>query len=272
MELSIVLVIIGLIVGGILTGKDLIHAAENRAFVSQLQGYNAAVNTFKTKYNCLPGDCANATDYFTGATNGNGNGMVSGLVTEGGWSSADYTIDSSAGLISTYLGCCYTTEAQYFWKHLQSALLISPNSITIQDTSDSWSTSLPAAKNDGTGIVATGWAGKHYYHSGATSAGVTGNVYYSLNFSPADADYIFQKIGGTTITTTHSNPSSISPDGLGTDRIIVSNVSNRFFWRFPTQGAGGSTAPYCIDTSVTPAYFNVKNPSKLCALIIQADF
>ncbi len=55
-ELSIVLVIIGLIVGGVLVGRDLIKAAEIRATISQLEKYNTATNTFRNKYNYLPGD------------------------------------------------------------------------------------------------------------------------------------------------------------------------------------------------------------------------
>ena len=55
-ELSIVLVIIGLIVGGVLTGQDLIRAAEIRATIGQYEKYNTAVNTFRTKYNGIPGD------------------------------------------------------------------------------------------------------------------------------------------------------------------------------------------------------------------------
>ncbi len=42
-ELSIVLVIIGLIIGGVLVGKDLIKAAEIRATISQINKYNHAV-------------------------------------------------------------------------------------------------------------------------------------------------------------------------------------------------------------------------------------
>lgn len=81
-ELSIVLAIIGLIVGGILVGKDLIANAEIRATISVYQKLDAAVNTFKTKYNCLPGDCTNASDFgFTPPAgdayiNGDGNGHV----------------------------------------------------------------------------------------------------------------------------------------------------------------------------------------------------
>lgn len=56
-ELSIVLVIIGLIVGGILVGRNLIKSAEINALLSQMQKYQSAVYTFKTKYNNhIPGD------------------------------------------------------------------------------------------------------------------------------------------------------------------------------------------------------------------------
>lgn len=55
-ELSIVLVVIGLIVGGVLVGQDLIKAAELRATISQLEKFNTATTTFKLKYGSLPGD------------------------------------------------------------------------------------------------------------------------------------------------------------------------------------------------------------------------
>src|ERR1700709_989380 len=55
-ELSIVLVIIGLIVGGVLVGRDLINAAQLRAAISQIERYQTAVNTFRAKYGAIPGD------------------------------------------------------------------------------------------------------------------------------------------------------------------------------------------------------------------------
>lgn len=63
LEISIVLVIIGLVMGGILAGKILIHSAEIRALVAQPAQLDTAINTFQEKYNCLPGDCRNARDY-----------------------------------------------------------------------------------------------------------------------------------------------------------------------------------------------------------------
>lgn len=55
-EISIVLVIIGLIVGGILTGRDLIRASQLRGLISEVEQFQTAANTFRIKYNQLPGD------------------------------------------------------------------------------------------------------------------------------------------------------------------------------------------------------------------------
>jgi len=85
-ELSIVLVIIGLITGGILVGQELIHAATIRAQITQIEKYNAAVNAFRGKYGYLPGDIpepiAGQYGFFLragGFGNGDGDGYVSGV-------------------------------------------------------------------------------------------------------------------------------------------------------------------------------------------------
>src|SRR6185312_5200238 len=85
-ELSIVLVIIGLIVGGVLVGQDLIKAATIRAQISQIEKYNTAVNTFRSKYNAIPGDIvASQAAAFGMATRsgaegrGDGNGLVESI-------------------------------------------------------------------------------------------------------------------------------------------------------------------------------------------------
>lgn len=75
-ELAIVLVIIGLLVGGILVGNDLIRAAERRSTVAQLQTFIAATNAFRTKYDCLPGDCLKATQFFGQAPDDCGAGVM----------------------------------------------------------------------------------------------------------------------------------------------------------------------------------------------------
>lgn len=88
-EVSIVLVIVGLLAGGILLGQELIEAAGVRSSVAKLGSFSTATNTFRTKYNCLPGDCSQAARFGLVARNGgagcgNGDGYVaSWYVTEG---------------------------------------------------------------------------------------------------------------------------------------------------------------------------------------------
>ncbi len=62
-ELSIVLVIISLIVGGVIGGKSLIRSSEIQEIVTKLNNYRTAVNTFTLQYDALPGDFSEAQSY-----------------------------------------------------------------------------------------------------------------------------------------------------------------------------------------------------------------
>lgn len=96
-ELSIVLVILGLLVGGVLTGQSLIRAAELRAVSTEYSRYVTAMQTFRDKYFALPGDMTNATAFWgtahatpatcrttqgsgTATCDGDGNGLIQGAV------------------------------------------------------------------------------------------------------------------------------------------------------------------------------------------------
>jgi len=112
-ELSIVLVIIGLIVGGVLVGQDLIKSAEIRATISQYEKYNSAVHTFQTKYNGIPGDLkytdAQAFGLFSNGMDGtpakgDGNGLL----------------QSAWGIVQPNSPSPYN-EVLVFWRHLSDA-------------------------------------------------------------------------------------------------------------------------------------------------------
>jgi prepilin-type N-terminal cleavage/methylation domain-containing protein len=84
-ELAIVLTIIGLLIGGILKGQQLITNARVTAQMAQIQGIEAAVTTFNDTYAGLPGDLVNAATRVPNCTlalcpNGNGNGIVGAAV------------------------------------------------------------------------------------------------------------------------------------------------------------------------------------------------
>jgi len=61
-EISIVLVIIGLILGGALKGQELITSAKVRSSINQIDGVKAAYYAFQDRYRALPGDYIKATD------------------------------------------------------------------------------------------------------------------------------------------------------------------------------------------------------------------
>ncbi len=71
-ELSIVLVILGLLTGGILAGQSLIRAAELRSVSTEFNRYVAATQTFRDKYFALPGDMNNATKFWGDQATGTG--------------------------------------------------------------------------------------------------------------------------------------------------------------------------------------------------------
>ncbi len=127
-ELSIVLVILGLLTGGILAGQSLIRAAELRSISADHNRYISAINTFRDKYMALPGDMLKATDFWltagtcpgtsaspsTTATtcNGNGNGLIEYSTTTSNEQFRLWQHLANAGLIEgTYSGVSNSTTA-----------------------------------------------------------------------------------------------------------------------------------------------------------------
>ena len=85
-ELAIVMIIIGLLIGGILKGQELITNARVTSTASQLEGLSAAYNSFRDQFNALPGDMRTATGAagriqncgtaVLSCNNGDGNGVI----------------------------------------------------------------------------------------------------------------------------------------------------------------------------------------------------
>ena len=76
-EIAIVLVIIGLLLGGVLKGQELITSARVRNLISQQDGIKAAYFGFLDRFRALPGDYSLASTNIANVTaNGNGNGQI----------------------------------------------------------------------------------------------------------------------------------------------------------------------------------------------------
>ena len=95
-EIAIVLVIVGLLLGGVMKGQELINSAKARSLVSKIKSVEVAWNTFKDRYQAKPGDFNQAVRDLGGPTvNGNGDGFVSMDESNDVWSHL-----SIAGLVS----------------------------------------------------------------------------------------------------------------------------------------------------------------------------
>ena len=76
-EIAIVLVIIGLLLGGVLKGQELITSAKVRNIISQQDGIKAAYFGFQDRYRAIPGDYAQAkANIKDTAVEGDGNGII----------------------------------------------------------------------------------------------------------------------------------------------------------------------------------------------------
>jgi len=74
-EMAIVLVIVGLIIGGVMAGSELIRVSKVSRTVKEITEYETAMTLFFNKYDAIPGDFSKASTFFGGA-DGNQNGML----------------------------------------------------------------------------------------------------------------------------------------------------------------------------------------------------
>jgi len=117
-EIAIVLVIIGLLLGGILKGQEMITQAKIKNVIADFSGISAAYHGYVDRYKKIPGDdpcagttnsaiaastCGTTTGRWTGASHGDGNGVVAGK----------------------YNSTTATDESRLWWDHLRRAGFVS---------------------------------------------------------------------------------------------------------------------------------------------------
>lgn len=93
-ELAVVMIIVGLLIGGILKGQELIANAQVTATVSQAKGIESAVSTFRDSYRAMPGDMNTAVARLPGCNvapcaNGTGDGRLTNVPAAGAAVGAD---------------------------------------------------------------------------------------------------------------------------------------------------------------------------------------
>jgi hypothetical protein len=92
-ELSIIIVLLGLVVGSVIGGKSLLNQARLNSVIRDWKTHQAAINAFRSQYNYMPGDFPDAWDYWQDqplcpndtvdedrGCNGNGDGILGGTL------------------------------------------------------------------------------------------------------------------------------------------------------------------------------------------------
>jgi len=173
-EMSIVLVIIGLIIGGILKGQEVIASARQKAVINQINAVRSATNTYFDRYRSLPGDDPTAQTTLGAAVNcGDGSGIVGATQAT---AAALNSADGSSG------------ENYYFFDGLMAANLLNGGvAVTKPATVQFGVSALPAAPITGAGLtvvygtsagVATSSKTAHWLrlHKGAAAAGMVAAI------------------------------------------------------------------------------------------------
>lgn len=157
-ELAVVMIIIGLLIGGVLKGQELINNARVTATTSDFESYSAAYNGFIDKYSAVPGDMGDASTRLPAScdggncSNGTGNSRIS--INVGAENAAD-------------------DEGGYFFAHLLAADFVSGFTGSDEET---FGTTFPTAPVGGGYFVGDGRQGA----TGFTAGELTPNPYLVL--------------------------------------------------------------------------------------------
>ncbi|MHB1144241.1 MAG: prepilin-type N-terminal cleavage/methylation domain-containing protein [Thiobacillus sp.] len=112
-EIAIVLVIIGLLLGGILKGQELINSARVKNLASDFRNVPVFIYGYQDKFRALPGDDPSADTHLTGGVKATTGGTIGNGIIEGSWNNP-----------------ANTTETYLFWQHARLAGL-APGSTTV---------------------------------------------------------------------------------------------------------------------------------------------
>ncbi|HNU65731.1 MAG TPA: prepilin-type N-terminal cleavage/methylation domain-containing protein [Methylotenera sp.] len=163
-ELAIVLVIIGLLLGGVLKGQELINSAKVKNMASDLKNIQIYVYSYQDKFKAIPGDDKSAITHVGAAVNGDGDGEI-----DGAWNATS------------------ATESYYFWEHVRRAGIASGST----DSATTNTTYLPTNNEGGpVGVQSkpqntiTGLSGSYAVCSG----GIVGKIAKQLDSQIDDGD------------------------------------------------------------------------------------
>lgn len=255
-EMSIVLVIIGLVVGGVMVGNDLVNASRIRSTISQKESFDGAVHAFKNKFNGLPGDLSNYA-------------MFSGLLTTTGLTGqADF--GDGDGLIGSRILSNYYGERMLFWRHLTEAGYIEANT-SLATIADPW-TAVKAFS--GAGYVPSSKFGRDASWLINGNPNSRQNYYTLVKIMALNLGGAFATFGAHVITPSEAfQIDTKMDDGFPASGKVLS-VAIAQYGNAPNNGVSGGTGTSCYDSDT--GMYLLANPdaanARRCTLVFMAPF
>lgn len=129
-ELAVVIALLAFVVGGVITGKNLLFTAGLREIPTQAHQYISAIESFRDKYGALPGDMVNAQEIWGRADGGAVTTDCGNPATDTSATSITATCNGNGdGVISRNNGIGTRAfperyEAFRIWQHLKNADMI----------------------------------------------------------------------------------------------------------------------------------------------------
>lgn len=189
-ELAIVLTIIGLLIGGILKGQQLIENSRITGTIVQVKSYQAGMIIFRDTYGSLPGDMMNASlrvrgcnancDASTGPPGLERDFGNNGIIGRRDWSTFGANWQTQGTVTNTPPGAgnAAREETYLFWAHLTLAGLITgvTRDGIISGIPYAWKITHPLAKIDGGFLVGYGDGNIGPGSLQPANTGITGNM------------------------------------------------------------------------------------------------
>jgi prepilin-type N-terminal cleavage/methylation domain-containing protein len=184
-EIAIVLVIIGLLLGGVLKGQELINSARVKNLATDFRNIPVFIYGYQDKYRALPGDDIQAATHLTGvsgvtATNGDGNGVI-----DGAW-------NATSG------------ESFEFWQQVRLAGML-PGTTTKTDSAYVATNSVGGklgVTNSGTNTPITGMRGTYVVCSGSIAGKFAKQLDTSMDDGNTAGGSMMAVASGTSATAT----------------------------------------------------------------------
>jgi len=230
-EIASVLVVIGLLIGGVLKGAELIGNAKVNTAIKYIQQAESAALSFKDFYGFMPGDISAARapncDATTNCVGGNQNGAVASTI-----GVDNFNWQSSLPAAGA------TMESHMFWKHLALADILSSVDERANPANPQWNATHPSTPLGG---------GFEFYYDGFIAIGPPGHI---LRIS---ADGIFNTLGTVSGVLTPQQSARIDrkiDDGHPNEGLIFSDY--------------GTNANACK----TAAVYNESAENAVCSLFV----